>query len=334
MKEFDAYLADRHIQEVKRIRDRYQFLDAMRTNLEIEIACSNNPGIDPSHAVLVVKYYLGPWDDVKHIYILQLGDEDEQPMWKNKKNFKITLRNPCGIKMQNLDGQLVEGSENEPGWVLMNSDNDIIATVLDDGPNPSKAENLWAVRNGLGVYKYSKRFVVASADDADKEMDLKQADPESVAFNFQDLPGTQGLKLTNQYEKWGVTFEGTAFGLVIGKEHGDPGNWSVTGTNGGYSYGFNGYNQHLTMSLSRPSVTTQFDIIAGDHSGIRSICVDVRLEGSSEWTRNQEYTLNPQSHERVVIHDLISAVRWSREDSSRGNRNCAFTLDNFNLLLE
>lgn len=75
----------------------------------------------------------------------------------------------------------------------------------------------------------------------------------AIAINFDDLPN--GTQVNNQYSALGATFSQTNWGVVGGMSEGDPGNWSLDGTNGPHFLGFNGSPSYMQSILWANQIT-------------------------------------------------------------------------------
>lgn len=96
---------------------------------------------------------------------------------------------------------------------------------------------------------------------------------QATTITFDEFAATNdGAPVTTLYSGAGITFAGGNAGTWGGNSNGDPGNWSVDGTNGPQFLGFNGpYVDTLTFSSSITSFRADFSRTQGSSDGAISL---------------------------------------------------------------
>ena len=124
----------------------------------------------------------------------------------------------------------------------------------------------------------------------------------AVTISFDEIPPANNnwYLLSDEYAHMGVQFLATDDGAIwSGLSDGDPGGWSLEGTNGSAFVGFNGRSYLLTMLLDQVVEGFQLDVaraagssteagfaLAGFRDGefVEETFVDLGATGINEWS--------------------------------------------------
>lgn len=131
--------------------------------------------------------------------------------------------------------------------------------------------------------KFISKFAVAAAGIS-LAMGSSPGWAATTIINFEEFvpDNINGPMAANRYSYLGVTFSGTDDGSTwAGIGNGDPGGWSLQGTNGSTFMGFNGGSYSLKLNFA--SLLSQFTLDAARSGGSSSgtgITISAFLNGS------------------------------------------------------
>merc|ERR1719229_339727 len=133
LEEFLAYLKKRGEDERPRTESRMETLMKMRTELELEIVRTHHPEADACQAVIVVRKYIGPGQNINGTYVMQ----------KNMANGRITYQNEdeCSIRWItkwdfDSNGNRVEDPDSNGAWIMQDPTGRICCILPEDVENP------------------------------------------------------------------------------------------------------------------------------------------------------------------------------------------------------